>query len=205
MRSRLVGLDRLRIGIDGRDAAGKSTFADAFAEELRPDRQVIRATVDDWQNSREVRYRRGRFSAEGYYLDGFDYRRLVAELLEPFKTGETIRLASHDIAADLPATAESFTPDANAILVLDGVFLQRPELRPHLDIVIHLYLERALALERGIARDSDRSGNPIEEQRLYQERYGPGQDLYFAEVDPITLADLVIDNSDFAAPVVIRG
>ena len=52
-----------RIAIDGPDGAGKTHFADALAELLR-DRQrpVVRVSLDDFHNTREVRYRLGRSS-----------------------------------------------------------------------------------------------------------------------------------------------
>jgi uridine kinase len=70
--------------VDGIDGAGKTTFADELAAVLR-DRghAVIRALVDGFHNPREVRYRRGRRSAVGYYLDSFDYDRLRRVLLDP--------------------------------------------------------------------------------------------------------------------------
>lgn len=47
-----------RIAIDGPDGAGKTHFADALAGLLRGQRRpVARISLDDFHNTREVRYR----------------------------------------------------------------------------------------------------------------------------------------------------
>jgi uridine kinase len=48
----------LRIGIDGRTAAGNTTFADDLASELgRSGRQILRAGADDFHHPAAVRHR----------------------------------------------------------------------------------------------------------------------------------------------------
>ncbi len=46
-------------------------------------RPVIRASLDGFHNPSVVRYERGRLSPEGYYLDSFNYRALLDNLLLP--------------------------------------------------------------------------------------------------------------------------
>lgn len=68
----------LRVAVDGADGAGKSTFADELWRMLRADGiRVIRASVDGFHNPEVVRYRRGRYSPEGFYYDSYDYEALV--------------------------------------------------------------------------------------------------------------------------------
>ncbi|KAF0805900.1 phosphoribulokinase [Alcanivorax xiamenensis] len=68
----------LRVAVDGADGAGKSTFADELWRMLRADEiRVIRASVDGFHNPEVVRYRRGRYSPEGFYYDSYDYEALV--------------------------------------------------------------------------------------------------------------------------------
>ncbi len=65
---------RIRVAVDGRDGAGKTTFADRLATVVRAmGHEVYRAGIDDWHLPAKVRYQRGRESAEGYYLDAFDF------------------------------------------------------------------------------------------------------------------------------------
>jgi uridine kinase len=73
-----------RVAVDGIDAAGKTTLAEELGAVLREQgRVVIRASVDSFHRLRAERYRRGPTSAEGYYLDSFDYPALRDALLLP--------------------------------------------------------------------------------------------------------------------------
>jgi uridine kinase len=59
----------LRVGIDGVDGAGKTVMADELASIVRVrGRKVIRASVDGFHNPKEIRYRRGRGSAKGFFV-----------------------------------------------------------------------------------------------------------------------------------------
>jgi uridine kinase len=77
----------LRVGIDGRDGAGKTTLADRLASALDAGPALIlRSGIDGWHDPEAVRYRRGRLSPEGYYPDSFDLDHLKKELLDPART-----------------------------------------------------------------------------------------------------------------------
>src|ERR1017187_6132104 len=47
----------LRVAIDGVDGAGKTTFADEFAQVIHSQRPVIRASVGGFHHPRSIRYR----------------------------------------------------------------------------------------------------------------------------------------------------
>lgn len=67
----------LRVAIDGPPASGKTTLADELAVVLRAqDRDVVRASIDDFLVPRAQRYRRGQYSAEGCYFDAHDHAAL---------------------------------------------------------------------------------------------------------------------------------
>lgn len=69
--------DGVRVGIDGVDGVGKTVFADHLAAILRTaGRPVVRVSADDFHHPREVRYRRGRTSPKGFWLDSYDYSAL---------------------------------------------------------------------------------------------------------------------------------
>jgi uridine kinase len=75
----------IRIGIDGVDGAGKTIFADQLAAVLDgAGSPVVRVSLDGFHRPRRVRYRRGRTSPEGCWLDSFDYAQFRAEVLDPF-------------------------------------------------------------------------------------------------------------------------
>jgi hypothetical protein len=66
---------RVVVGIDGPDCAGKTTVADKLARALQApslELPTVRASVDGFSRPRAQRYERGELSAEGYYLDSFE-------------------------------------------------------------------------------------------------------------------------------------
>jgi uridine kinase len=42
-------------------------------------------------------------------------------------------------------------------------------------------------------------------ESLFRDRYQVAEDIYVSEVDPVSRADLVIDNHDLAAPRLLDG
>ena len=132
---RILGLGCARpaaVAIDGPDAAGKTTFADALVAPLQTRGvAVVRASVDDFELPRAQRHARGRYSAKGYYRDSFDYAALRALLLDPLASGLSpvlVRTRAFDLASDRPVAAPPVVVPAGGIVLVDGVFLLRPEL-----------------------------------------------------------------------------
>jgi uridine kinase len=181
LADRIEGVRRphaVRVAIDGVDAAGKTTLADAIASALRRrGREVVRVSVDGFLRPRAERYRRGELSPEGYYHDSFDY----AALRETMCGARSVQ---------------------EAILLVDGVFLLRPELVEEWDLRIFVSVERDEALRRALERDTPIFGSRAEAERRYRARYQPGQRLYFAEARPLDAADVVVVNDDPARPVI---
>jgi uridine kinase len=201
-------IDRpLRVAIDGRTASGKSSLAAALSQALKArGREVIEGSVDGFHRPKAERYKRGRFSAEGYYHDARDLDAVRGLLLDPLGPGgdRVFRLASFDLEADVPIDAPAAMAAVNAILVLDGSFLQRPELRPALDLVIFLHVPAAVANARGIARDRRRYAPDTDVAKLYAARYNPAFEMYEAQCWPAEVADIVVDNTDFNAPQLLQ-
>jgi uridine kinase len=82
----------------------------------------------------------GRSSPEGFYRDSYDYAALKATLLDPLKVGGSrrYRRAIFDVDADRPVDGIEEEAAAGSILLFDGIFLHRPELRDYWDFSIFL-------------------------------------------------------------------
>ncbi|KAF5620261.1 AAA domain protein [Fusarium sp. NRRL 52700] len=127
--------DCVLVGIDGRDGAGKTTFANDLATRCRHvlhPRQIIRISIDDFHNVRETRYHRGSTSPEGFFLDSYDYElfhRLVLEPLGP-NGSRRYKTRSHDLTTDRVVAEDEPVCEAprGSIVIIDGMFLHRPEL-----------------------------------------------------------------------------
>src|ERR1035437_3761550 len=116
--------DRVVVGIDGPDGAGKTTLPGRLTEALQV--KTLQACVDGFNRPRAQRYRRGELSPDGYYLDSFDYPALRNDCLLPFLGGQSaVRTSAFDHRGDIRATSAGAVP-TRAVLVVDAVFLLRP-------------------------------------------------------------------------------
>ena len=195
-----------RVAVDGIDAAGKTTLANELVPALQVrGRAAIRASIDGFHRPRVERYRRGATSAEGYYLDSFDYPALREALLLPLgPTGPgRYRRAVFDFRSDRPQLAAEEQAPTDAVLVMDGVFLLRPELDELGDYRIWVEVPFAVALERAKRRDVALFGSEEAVQARYHARYIPGQRLYLETVHPRERADVIVHNEDLAHPFLV--
>lgn len=209
LADRIIEIKRphpVRVGIDGPDAAGKTTLAEELVAPLQErGRPVIRASIDGFHNPARTRYARGRASPEGYYYDSFNYRALAEFLLTPLgpSGSRDFRAAVFDYRIDSDVPIVTRVAEENAILLFDGVFLLRPELAVSWDFTVFVDASFEITLARAQERDAAFLGSPEEVRRRYEQRYIPGQKLYFAECRPRERAQVVIDNDDPSNPVII--
>jgi uridine kinase len=188
-----------RVGIDGVDGAGKTVFADELAEVLRASGQlVVRVSADGFHHPRAVRYRRGRDSPQGFWLDSYDLDRLRHDVLDPFGPGGSGRYrdAAHDVESDAAMNVAWRNAPEGAVLVLDGLFLHRDELVDAWDVSIFLDVPFAVSVPRVARRD----GTEPDPTHPSVTRYVQGNKRYFAACAPWDRATVVVDNSDLAHP-----
>lgn len=196
----------LRAAIDGVDAAGKTTLAGALAARMKTSgRQIIRASIDGFHRPRAERYRRGPDSPEGYYADSFDLPALRRLLLDPLgRPAESIVYTKiFDHRSDSPDPAHPVTAGQNSILLFDGVFLQRPELRGCWDCVIFVQVSFDTVLERAGRRDAASMGGALAVRERYLRRYIPAQQRYLDECRPAERADIIVRNDDPLCPEIL--
>jgi len=198
---------RLRIAIDGRTGAGKTSFGHEVAAALRTlGRPTLRASLDDfkhpWRDARERGY--DRVTGEGYYRNAYDFRSAVDLLLVPAGSdgsGEVV-LCAHDPLTGVDHRATFVNAPVDAVLIVDSVFALRPEYNDFWDYRIWLEVEPEVAVARGIERDLEAEGID-EATRVRRDRYGPAEEIYIAEVRPMSKSDLIIDNNDYGRPNII--
>ncbi len=194
--------DRVVVGIDGPDGAGKTTLAGRLNEALQV--KTLQACVDGFNRPRAQRYRRGELSPDGYYLDSFDYPALRNDCLLPFLGGQSaLRTSAFDHRGDIRANIAVAVP-TRAVLVVDAVFLLRPELRELWTLSVYLRVSAQETLRRAQRRDLELFGSAGEVQRRYLQRYLPGQALYRQTSDPEALAHILVDNEHADTPRIER-
>lgn len=126
----------------------------------------------------------------------------MENVLAPLGLGGSLRIrtAVFDFRTDAAVESPAVAAEPDAILVMEGVFLFRPELVDYWDLRIFLDVDFETSVARAVERDGHLGG--VENiRKTYEERYIPGQRLYFSTSNPKERADIIIDNNDFRRPV----
>ena len=172
---------RVVVAVDGLDGSGKSRFAASLAAALSAaGRPASLLHVDDFRRPTDFSQLAPEAESALYYERYFDFA-AVGERLSAWAQG----------AAD------------GAVIILEGVMLLRAALPSGTPLIV-LEVSAAEARRRILARDQAKGRTPEEIAGRIDRRYFPAQARYRAACDPLGLADLVIDNEDWAHPRVVR-
>lgn len=176
------GHGRTMVAVDGRYDAGQRAFADALAESLMlRGRKVFHAHIDDFFHPRSMREHVGQQDGKTYFRDAYDYSLFRRVLVDPFHTaGSTgFVLTGFDEVRDQPIFQPKWmSAGLDAILIVDGVFLHRPELAGLWNYSIWLTTPEAASDDPDAAR------------------YRAADDAYLAKTTPADSANAIIDNAD---------
>ena len=176
------------IGIDGLGGSGKTMYAYKLQQQVEG--SVI-LHLDDFVHKKEVRYNENYEEWYCYYHLQWRYDYLIQKLLLPLKSGldvnETIEVYNRE--TDSYILREIEIP-AGTTVIVEGIFLQRPELRPYFETVIYLELDQETRLQRITDRDIY-MGNKKEIALKYDQRYFPAEEKYIEQCNPLALADRV--------------
>jgi uridine kinase len=200
-----VSRDRpVRVLIDGRSAAGKTTFSATLGDRLaRSGRHVLTVHFDDFH---PVGYRPRGSSAytPGRYLEaGFDFGAFERLVLEPTgpQGGRVVALALEGASDGGPSGSAQLTEDS--ILLVEGAFLLKPELRRWWDYAIWLDIGFATMVERAAARDVAWVGDVAKVRARYEGFWKVTHSLY-ETCGARDAANAIIDNEDPASPRLVR-
>lgn len=198
---------RIRVAIDGFPASGKTVFADELAARIRNlNRPTLRTSLDDfkhpWQEAQEKGY--DRITGIGYYKNAPDFESTINLLLRPAgaEGSGIVVLCAFDPLTGADCRDDYVQAPEDSILLVDSMFAFRPEYNDFWDFRIWLDIPPALSLIRGIERDKESEGI-VEAEHLHRDRYHEAEKVYLREVDPLSIADLVIDNADYENPTII--
>lgn len=193
----LLPSERIAIAVDGVDGAGKTVLADELAGLLVRERDVVRVSIDGFHRPRSERYRNGT-GPESFYRDSYDYDAFRAAVLDPFRRGEPVTPAVNDVEQDLRIEVPAVPVGEDSVLVVDGIFLQRPGLADVWDGAIFVDVPFEVSVPRGSARFP--GAHDPDPEASTNRRYVDGQRLYLAEARPRERATWVFDNTDLDRP-----
>ncbi|MBH0229203.1 kinase [Halobacillus yeomjeoni] len=167
------------LGIDGLSRSGKSTFSQMLAEIYKENSipyEIIH--MDDHIVPKERRYQTGYEEWYEYYSLQWDVSYLKKNLFNRLKVADRIELDSvnQSVTYKIPRPG---------IVVIEGVFLQRPEWKGSFDKLIYLDCPK----EKRFARESEEARKNISK---FQMRYWKAEDYYLNHISPLEKADWII-------------
>ena len=120
---------------------------------------------------------------------------------DPLSPGGTgyYRTAIFDYIIDSSVSVPEAKAAPGDILVFDGIFLHRSELRLYWDFSIFLDVRFNVSIPRG----AQRGGRSPDPQAPENRRYVEGQELYLRECDPKRYATIVINNEALTSPYIV--
>ena len=121
---------RTIVAIDGPEGSGTAEFAAALAAAIRrTSHAVFVASVEDFH--RDPASIEPEFDEAAFSRSDYDYSLLRRILLDPFKNPSHggFVLAGYDRARQQPIEPKWMTAPLDALLIVEGVFVNRPELR----------------------------------------------------------------------------
>ncbi len=181
------------VGIDGLGGAGKSTVSELLLARLKSDgNNIILLHIDDFIHTRAVRYNSDYAPWECYYNLQWRYDYLIKEIIEPVRAGlevnKDIELYNKDNDTYI---TEHLNIPVGSIVIIEGVFLQRSEIRHVFDYMIYMDISEETRLSRVLRRDGY-IGNEDDIREKYENRYFPAERHYVSTCSPQLNADFIV-------------
>jgi len=162
---------RVVVAVDGLDGSGTAGFADDLADAFqRTGVAPVRASIDDFL----VAQPEGDAAGQRYYAEAYDLAAVKERLVRPFRRERPFALH----AGEEPGQEV----EGDAVLLVDGPFLLRPELIGSWSSTVCLFTPAEQAFERaGLSPESPRAR---------------AEKLYLDRVQPRTKAHANVDTTD---------
>jgi uridine kinase len=165
------------VGIDGRSGAGKSTFARALAAASQIPIEIVEG--DDFYLGTEL---------------GFDWARLERQVLCPARSGQAT-ISYQRYSWDEQRLGDWTSVTGAQCLIVEGVYMFRPELRERFDLKIWIEAEEEVRRERISARHATYPPKIRDRQNASVERWLNDEDEYIRDYRPQAVADLTIGDT----------
>ena len=181
------------VGIDGLGGAGKSTISESICDLLCSEKyNVTILHIDDFIHPRNIRYNDNYPEWECYYNLQWRYDYLKNDIIKPMKNGSDFigDIELYDKDHDSYFSQNIYVPNGS-IVIIEGIFLQRQELKGIFDFMIYIDVPQEIRLDRVLERDGY-IGNKDQIKEKYDNRYFPAEHHYVNTCMPEANADYII-------------
>jgi uridine kinase len=169
------------VAIDGRSGSGKSTLASRVAARVggtvvESDDFYSGGADADWEQR----------SVEEKVRDCIDWRRLKTEALDPLLAGRSATWHPFNFETGVGLAEHTVSSEPSDVIILDGVYSARPELRDIVDFTVLVEVPDDLARRhRLVAREGQTVMNS------WHALWDEAEDYYFTQIRPSSSFDLV--------------
>lgn len=184
----------LLVGLSGIDGSGKGYVAGQIEAHLAQyGLAAAIVNVDGWLNLPERRFS-NEAPAENFYENAIRFDEFFSQLVLPLRDRRSIHLVA-DLTEERAASFRKHIYDFKdvGVVVVEGIFLFKPQYREFFDLAIWLDCSFPTALARAIGRAQE--GLSVAKTiAAYEAIYFPAQRIHLAQDRPREGADLILEN-----------
>lgn len=188
----------LLVGVSGIDGCGKGYLAKQLEAHLAL-HGVTPAilNVDGWLNLPAKRFDHSA-PATNFYENAIRFDQFFTELVLPLRERRSVYLEA-DFVEETASQYRKHTFDFKdvSVVLVEGIFLFKPQYRKHFDLTIWVECSFHTALARAIDRAQERL-SPANTIAAYETIYFPAQRIHMAQDNPRENADLVFENNIYS-------
>jgi len=183
LSEKIVSVDHrpVIVGIDGQGGSGKSTLAQEVARGM----SVVVAIVegDDFYSDMPDD-KKALLNPEEGYESYFDWRRLKSDVLSSLRDQDSnLRYQRYDW--NVGAMGEWITIPTPEVVIVEGIYTLRPELRDWFDVTVFVRTSEHVRLHRQESREENPS--------LWISRWIAAEDFYVSREGPWEWVDFLLE------------
>ncbi|WKT90879.1 uridine kinase [Microbacterium maritypicum] len=196
--------NRILVALDGFDGAGKSHLSRELAVHARrrSSRPVVRVSIDGFHRPKAERVAAGA-GPEGFYSGSYRYDAFHACVVDGLRVHGSITPGVWDVDRDEAVNPAPIAVPPAGVVLVDGIFLQRPELAKVWDATVWVHAPFEVSVPRGNARFP--GNHDPDPEAPSNRRYVGGQRLYLSAARPQERATWVWDNTILEQPTYRRN
>ena len=176
------------VGIAGGTGSGKTTFAQAVAEQLEDKATLI--AHDNYYRAHDDLIYDQRVVLNYDHPDAYETSLLIKHLID-LKQGKSVEIPTYDFALHNRA-ARTITIHPSPVIIVEGILILADErLRDLLDIKVFVDVEADVRILRRLARDVDERGRSV--QSVIDQYFATVKPMHEAYVEPSKrFADFIV-------------